>query len=453
MDKETLEAAFEAGQDRMIEKWKEFLSFPSISADAAHASDCVNCATWLCDHLATIGVQSRLLETATKPVVFGELPGAADAPTVLFYGHYDVQPVDPPEAWVSPPFEPEWRDNRMYARGAQDNKGQVFYVIMALEALIASGVELPNIKIFIEGEEECGSDSLAAQLEEWKDLIAADVLMVCDTGTQIPGTGCITMGLRGIVHFTATLTGSKYDLHSGVHGGKAPNPAVAMARLIATLHDDEGHVLVDGFYDGVVEPTAEERRLANEVPFDAAAYESETGVEPAGGELAFTPAERIGFRPCLDLNGIHSGYGGAGGKTIIPSVATAKISARLVAGQDLGAVLESIVKHLQRHAPPALHLDISDQAVGGPGLRLDIDSPILQKAKTILRELTGKDALLYWEGASIPIVASLQRVSGGEPLLVGFGHEEDNIHAPNESFSIEQFRSGFIYVGMLLSSF
>jgi acetylornithine deacetylase/succinyl-diaminopimelate desuccinylase-like protein len=283
-------------------------------------------------------------------------------------------------------------------------------------------------------------------------LLRADVLLSCDALKAVPGIPTITLGLRGLVTLTAVLRGPRRDLHSGVHGGKAPNPALGLARLLASLHHPDGSVAVPGFYDGVAAPTAEERSLINAVPFSAAQYKRLTGVEAVGGEHGYTPAERAGLRPALDVNGLSGGYADAGCKTIIPASATAKLSARLVAGQHLRRCLERIVRHLERHTPRGLRLDISERHVAGPAVRLRLDSPWVRLARDILRQVTGRAPLLHWEGASIPVMAQLPALAGAELLLVGFGEERDNIHAPNESFSRAQFRQGYRFVARFLQA-
>jgi len=442
---------FEEQCDRYTEEWREFLAFPSISADPAHAADCLACAQWLAEHLRTMGMQAELLETPAKPVVYAERQGNPDAPTVLLYGHYDVQPVDPLEAWETPPFEPTLTDDgRMVARGAVDNKGQILYALKAVETLIKGDRPAPTIKIVIEGEEECGSEGISAALPAWRDKLQADILVVTDTSMAPSGVPAVIMGLRGVVHLTASLSGPQHDLHSGVHGGVAPNPAAAMARMVASLHGPDGSVAVEGFYDGVEPPSDRERSLAAESATDPADYQADTGVAPVGGEQAYTAAERAGFRPTVEVNGIHSGYGGAGMKTIIPAEATAKITARLVPGQDPAACLDAIIRHLEKHTPPGLQLDVPEKGVGGPGLRLDVDCHLAETARNVLDEVSGKSTVFMWEGASIPIVAELAKISGARPLLAGFGLEEDRVHAPNESFALDRFRLGYLYVATFL---
>ena len=452
MNTVALDEAFHENEKRFIEEWKHLLTFPSIGTDPEREADCRVCAEWLREHLDGIGLESQLLETPTQPVVFARHEGAPDSPTVLLYGHYDVQPVDPIEAWESPPFEPVLKDGRMYARGAQDNKGQFLYALKAVEIMRAAKALNPTVKIILEGEEESGSGGLSASLAAWREKLKADILMVHDTGGTRSGAPAITMGLRGLLHLSVVIDGPTTDLHSGSHGGCAPNPAAAMARLLAGLHREDGGIAVEGYYDGVQELSAREAELVNAISFDAAEYERTVGVPPLGGEHSLSPQKRTGFRPTIEINGVHSGYGGAGMKTIIPARAEAKITSRLVAGQDPARCLEAIVRHIEMHAPRGLRLEIKDPGIGGPGFRLNPDSEIVNKAGKVIERLTGHNPDFRWEGASIPVVCHLAETSGAEPLMVGFGSDEDHVHAPNESFSIEQFRSGFLYVAAMLSS-
>ena len=446
-----LESLFTANQERFLREWQEFLRFPSVSTNPGNAADCSRCAGWLKAHLAAMGFTTRLIPTASHPLVFAERTGKPGRPTVLFYGHYDVQPEDPVELWKTPPFEPTLIQGRMFARGAQDNKGQLFAAIKAIESLIRSDALDCPLKILIEGDEETGAMPIVGVLHKEKAALAADIVMAADTSAVSSGAPTITMGLRGIVHMTVVLSGPGHDLHSGVHGGRIPNPANALCRMVASLHHENGRVAVEGFYDGIGEPTAEERRLANAQPIDPVWYQAVTGVPPVGGEPQYTPVERTGFRPAIDLNGIHSGYGGAGSKTIIAAQAMAKISARLVPGQVPGRILELIADHLRKQVPQGLVLDITEQGIGGAAIRVDLGSQAVVTARKVLGEISPLPTAFLWEGASIPILSHLPAIAGGDVLLVGFGSEEDNIHAPNESYSVEQFRMGFLYTGLFLN--
>lgn len=451
MTRQELEQRFEDQWDRMLDEWKALLRFPTVSIDPDRTADCADCAKWLAAKLTTMGFAARLAETVSHPVVLAERRGRPGAPTVLFYGHYDVQPVDPLDLWTTPPFEPTLRQGRLYARGAQDNKGQMFAVLQAIETLVAANQLEAGIKILLEGDEETGAMPILPVLARERAALKADIVLVADTGTISSGAPTLTMGLRGIVHLTALLSGPNRDLHSGVHGGRVPNPADAMARLLASLHDAAGRVAVPGFYDGVALPTPEERALANATPLDPVWFEGATGVPPVGGEQDYTPIERTAFRPAIDVNGMHSGYGGSGSKTIIPAVAQAKISARLVPGQEPDRILDGIAAHLGRLVPRGLKLAITERGIGGPAMRVDVNSPALRLARAALTELSDQPVAFLWEGASVPILSHLPAAVGGAPILVGFGGEADCIHAPNESFSIEQFRRDYLFAGLFLS--
>ena len=433
-------------KDRFLMEWREFLSFKSISTDSNFHHECLACAGWVRSHLDGLGFATELWPSATKPLVYAVRPGNPEKPAVLFYGHYDVQPVDPIELWTSDPFEPVLRDGRMYARGAQDNKGQVFSYFKALEALIALGVDLPTIKILIEGEEESGSEAMHAGLPGWSEPLKADILMVSDTGMIAPSTPTITMGLRGIAHLEVTMRGPRVDIHSGLYGGIVRNPLQALTKVIASMYNEDGSVAVPGFYDGAAEPTEREQEMANRAPINIADVEAIVGVPLVGGEPRFAPMVRRGFRPTLEMNGIGGGYQGDGGKTIIPSYAKAKFSMRLVAGQDPHRILDHVVTFLKRSAPPGITVEIADDVVGGPAFQLPIEAPVVRVAEQAVRQAFGREPVYIWEGASVPIIPVLAKASGAAPILVGFGLQEDNIHSPNESYSVQQFEEGYRYV-------
>lgn len=436
--------------ERFIAEWRDFLRFPSISTDSSYAQACVDCSNWLADHLIKLGFQCDILQTKGHPVVFAERKGAVGRPSVLFYGHYDVQPPDPLELWRSAPFEPEIRNGRMYGRGAQDNKGQVFYFIKAVEALLAHNIELPTIKMLIEGEEESGSEGITAELPAWSEKVSADVLMVCDTGMIDAAVPTITMGLRGMAGCEIRVHGPSYDLHSGVFGGIVANPLHEIARIAASLHDDSGRVAVPGFYEGVETPSVDLSKRMLEAPIDIERLQETVGVPFVGGERDFGILERRGLRPTLEINGIGGGYQGAGGKTVIPSSGFMKITMRLVKGQDPHRVLSLLESFVVGSASAGFRVEVLDKNAGGEALLLPVDSAILETAsRVIVDEFKVRPALL-WEGASIPIIPLLEQVSGATPLLIGFGLEEDAIHAPNESFSLKQFEDGFRYVTAFL---
>lgn len=443
---------FDAQRERILADWFALLRHPTIATEPGRLGDCSRCAAWLKRYLKRLGFATEILHGDEAPILLAERRGeAAAAPVALFYGHYDVQPADPLDQWQNPPFEPSLREGRVYARGAQDNKGQLFAFLEGMAALIADGTPMPTLRVLLECQEESGSDVLSRALPQLKGRLAADVLLVCDTSMHASGRPAITAGLRGVAHLGVRLDGPARDLHSGTHGGLAPNPALALARLLATLHHDDGSIAVEGFLDRLAPPSERELQLAEAAPFDSEGYTRATGVAPLGGERQLPPALRAAFRPTIEVNGMLAGYTGEGSKTIIPATAMAKLSARLCPEQNPRAALAAIVTHLRRHLPPGLRLTICDEHAAGPGFRLPLDSPVVRLAETALTRLDPRGPLFVWEGASIPIVVELQRHTGAAPLLVGFGREEDCIHAPNESFSLDQFRLTMSYAAQILA--
>jgi len=420
----------------------DLLRIPSVGADPLHLRDCVQCALWIKKWLAPAGFVTELLQPpghlGAPPIVLAERPGTEESAPILVYGHYDVQPADPLEAWTSPPFEPTVRGARVYARGAQDDKGQWFFFLRGLLDLIAEGRPLPPIKILLEGQEESGSAALTALAPTLRERLRAQVMFVCDTGAAADLRPAIVAGLRGVGHFTLRLTAANRDLHSGEYGGIAPNPAQGLAELIASLHAPDGSIAVKGFADGVIPPTDEERAAAESAATDAAAYAADIGCEPAGGETHLSPVERNSFRPTLEVNGFHSGYGGPGAKTVIPAEAVAKMSMRLVPGQNPSAALAAVERHLAGRVPRGMTLSVEEKNPGAPALRLPLASPAFRLAAAVLEELDPRGAVFQWDGASIPVVSVLKEVSGAAPVIVGFGQPEDRIHSPDESYGFRQ---------------
>ena len=424
----------------------ELLRFQTIGADPTHLRDCVQCAMWLKGWLERTGADARLLlpdgsgVSAVPPVVFGERPGDPGAPTVLFYGHYDVQPPDPLEEWTSPPFEPDERGGRVYCRGAQDDKGQFFSFLCGLRDFLASHTgPMPTLKFLLEGQEESGSAALAKVAEEIKDRLRADVLLVCDTGAARDLRPAIVAGLRGVSHFTVRLSAARMDLHSGQYGGIAPNPAQAIAELVASLHNPDGSIAVAGFRDGIEPPSEPERRAAEAAALDEQAYYNDIGCDPVGGQQGKTITQRNSFEPTIEVNGIHAGYGGPGSKTVIPAEAIAKLSMRLVPGQSVSHVAEVVKKHLEDKCPRGMKLSVEDYNPGAGGFRLPLASPIFRLAASVLEEMDPRGPVFQWDGASIPVVSVLREASGAAPLIVGWGQSEDRIHSPNESYGFVQF--------------
>ncbi|MEG1788204.1 MAG: M20/M25/M40 family metallo-hydrolase [Kiritimatiellia bacterium] len=454
MTKEALMTWFTSHQEEIFADYFALLRFPSIGADPAHLPDCLNCATWIQQFLEKLGFSVDLVQQdlTLPPVVVADRPVEGATHTVLVYGHYDVQPVDPVSLWNTPPFEPTQREQRIYARGAQDDKGQWFALLQGLRAAIENGEKVPAVRIVLEGQEESGSGALSALAYDLRKRLAADVLLVADTGKDPSGRPAIVAGLRGVLHFTVTLRGPAYDLHSGQHGGIAPNPGQGIAELVASLHNAKGAIAVQGFCDGIVEPSEVEFALATERGFDENAYLAEVGVLPVGGERGVPVIVRNSFLPTIEVNGIHSGYGGPGSKTIIPSEAVAKISCRIVPNQSPAHVWDCLKAHFEEHCPHGLTLELSDLTGCEPGFRLPIDSPITRIAHEILDTLDPRGAVFTWEGASIPIVAKLRDITGAAPLLVGFGMQDDRIHCPNESYSLEQFTDGVQWGGLIFQA-
>lgn len=448
-------AYFEKNRTAILDDWFAFLRLPTIGADPKRLGDCARAAAWLKNFLRPLGFEVEILTPGSGipvPVLVAERPGAPESMTVLFYGHYDVQPEDPLSGWQTPPFEPTLLNDRVYARGAQDNKGQVFGFLSGVKALIEAGENLPTIKLVIEGQEESGSFAVNDLAPLLRPRLQANVMMVSDTSCGPDNRPAIVAGLRGVQHFTVALTGPAYDLHSGVHGGVAPNPAQGLARLLATLHNEDGSIAVAGFCDHVHPPSAEEHAIARQGTISDERYAQEIGCLPLGGKRTLDAITRGSFEPTIEINGIHSGYGGPGSKTVIPCSAEAKLSMRLVPDQRPEDTLAAVQKHLAERCPPGMTLTFSENCVGAPGFRLPLNSPIFRLAADVLQQMDPRGALFRWEGASIPVVARLQQLSGAAPLLVGFGREEDKIHCPNESFGLDQFTRVMTWSTLMLKA-
>ena len=442
--------------EAILKEYFELLRFPTVGAEPRRLRDCVDCAMWIKKWLAQLGFKGELMQApgmlGTPPILFAERKGGEHAPTVLFYGHYDVQPPDPLDEWETPPFEPTLKDDgRVYARGAQDDKGQWFSFLCGLRKLVESGATLPTMKVVLEGQEESGSTALAALAPTIKDRLRADVLLVCDTSAAADLRPAIVAGLRGVSHFTVRLEAASHDLHSGEFGGIAPNPAQGMAELIASLHAPDGSIAVLGFCDGVEPPTDEERAAAESAAMSDERYEAEMGCPPVGGETGLTPTERNSFRPTIEVNGIHTGYGGPGSKTVIPASALAKISMRLVPGQRPDEAMACVERHLRQHTPRGMRLFVEDLTGEAAGFRLPLASPVFRLAAAALEEMDPRGPVFQWDGASIPVVSALRQCSGAAPLLVGWGQPQDRIHSPNESYGLEQFKLSMAWAEKILA--
>ncbi len=438
----TVKNFLEDRREQSLEDLKQLLRFESVSADSSCLATMKQTAEFVRDRLERAGLNAQIHPTAGHPIVTGEWCGAENAPTVLVYGHYDVQPPDPLELWDSPPFEPEVREGKIYARGATDDKGQMLTHILSVEAWLQTAGKLPvNVIFVIEGEEEVGSDNLDLFLAENKEKFACDVAVVSDTSMYAPGLPAITYGLRGILACEVTLTGPNRDLHSGVFGGAVANPINILAKMLGTLQGDDGKILIPGFYDDVLELSEQERKQFSQLPFDEAAFMKDLGVEAVQGEDGYSTTERRWARPTFDINGIFGGYSGEGPKTIIPSTATAKITCRLVPNQNAAQLTAALKTHLESICPPSVSMQFTDFH-GCEGLCFDTSGPYFQAASQAIAYAFGVEPVFIREGGSIPVVASFQEIFDVETLLLGWGLNSDNLHSPNEHFHLENFYRG-----------
>lgn len=429
--------------EELKEELFDFLRIPSVSARPEHSGDVRQGAEWLRRRMAEAGLQAELHETAGHPVVLGERREAGpEAPTILIYGHYDVQPPEPLEEWTAPPFEPDVRDGRIYARGVTDDKGQLYLHVKALELLLRRDGTLPvNVVVVAEGEEEVGSTHLLPFLREHRQRLKADAVVISDTAMFAPGTPSLLFSLRGMTYVEVRVQGPSGDLHSGSFGGAVVNPANALARMIATLHDDRGRVAVDGFYDDVVDWDPSTRQAIRDLPFDAEAFRAGVGAPALGGEADYTTQERLWTRPTCDVNGLLSGYTGEGAKTVLPARAMAKISCRLVPDQDPARITELLTQHLRRVAPEGVEVEVEQLHSGRPW-RASTQGPFFDAAAAALETGFGRQPVLTGEGGSIPIVADFEEELDAPVLLVGFGLPGANMHAPDEWFPEEHLEKG-----------
>lgn len=421
-----------------------FLRIPSVSTQPEHAADVRAAAEWLADSLKEAGLENvRLIQTAGHPLVYADwLHAGETAPTVLIYGHYDVQPAEPFELWQTPPFEPTVRDNYLYARGASDDKGQAFIHVKAVQAHLRANGRLPvNVKFIMEGEEESGGASLYAFIPQNKELLQADVALVSDTAMIGKGTPSIVYGLRGMCYLLMDITGPGRDLHSGSFGGGIDNPLNVLGHIIAKLKDENGRVLIPGFYDKVRELSPAERETLAQYQFDEAGWLAETGAPQTWGEPEYTLVERLGARPTLDVHGIIGGYTGPGGKTVLPAAAHCKLSMRLVPDQDPQQIEAAFREYLQAIAPPTVTVTIHSVS-GAPATITDLSIPAMKAAVAAYTETYGKEPIFMREGGSIPVVGQFQKQLDLETVLMGFGLPDDKIHAPNERFYLPNFYQG-----------
>jgi acetylornithine deacetylase/succinyl-diaminopimelate desuccinylase-like protein len=427
----------------VLEEFFEFLRFESISTDSRSKGQVDACAAWVRDRLAKAGLDAKVLPTSGHPAVLAHGPRREGRPKVLIYGHYDVQPVDPIELWRHPPFSPEVRDGMVIARGASDNKGQIFSHIQGLTETLRETGDLPvNVIVLVEGEEEIGSPNLASFLRAHRDELACDVVVVSDSSMVAPGCPTFTYGLRGLAAIEVTVTGPDRDLHSGIFGGAVENPATVLARLVAGLHDKNLKVALDGFYDGVQPIAAWERRGWRKLPLNDETLTRMTGVPALLGEKKFSAIERIWARPTAEVNGIGSGYQGEGTKTVLPSRAMAKLTFRLVPGQDPKRIQEIAAAYFRENAPPSVRLDIVGGHTGEPYLVDPHGGFGVAAQKALRRTLPGQKVALIREGGTIPIVADFKSILGADTLLLGFCLPDCNAHSPNETFPVEHLDLG-----------
>lgn len=435
-------------KQRFLDELLDLLRIPSISADPRYKQDILKTADSVADYLRKAGLDTvQVMPTPGNPIVFAEKKMDANLPTVLIYGHYDVQPPDPMELWESEPFEPVIKktkihpDGAIFARGACDNKGQLFMHVKAVEAMIAQNALPCNVKFIIEGEEEVGSENLPSFVAANRDLLACDVVLVSDTSIIANETPSITVSLRGLTYMEVEIIGPNRDLHSGVYGGAVANPINVLCAMIAKMHDENQHITIPGFYDDVVELSATEREKLNQAPYDEAAYKKELGIDEILGEAGYTTLERTGIRPTLDVNGIKGGYIGDGAKTVLPSKASAKISMRLVPNQDPEKIAELFTDYFQKLAPPSVKVKVHKHSAGMHS-RTAVDSIGYKAAEKAMQASFGKSVIPTYEGGSIPIAPMINEELGADTIFMGFGLNSDALHSPNEHYGLFNYYKG-----------
>ncbi|MBK7173356.1 MAG: dipeptidase [Bacteroidales bacterium] len=432
----------ETNKERFLQELFGLIRIPSVSSVSDHKEDMTRAAKYLAEQLISAGAdKADVFSTSGHPVVFGSKIIDPSKPTILVYGHYDVMPVDPIELWHSPPFEPEIRDGKIYARGAVDDKGQLFMQVKAFEYLLKEGLLPCNVKFMIEGEEEMGSPSLGSWCRENKEMLAADLILVSDTsmiGIDIPS---VTVGLRGLAYMEVEVTGPDKDLHSGLYGGAVANPANILAKMIASMHDENNHITIPGFYNDVLELSAQEREDMARAPFSLDEYKKKLDINEVWGEKGFTVNERTSIRPTLDVNGIWSGYTGEGSKTVLPGQAFAKISMRLVPNQNPDEISALFAKHFESIAPPTVKVKVKAHHGGFPYVS-PVDSRAYLSAAKAYENVYGKKPIPVRSGGSIPIISTFEQVLGVKSILMGFGLDTDAAHSPNENYHLECFYKG-----------
>jgi len=429
-------------RDKFLNELFELIRIPSVSADSQYKDNVKKAATYIKEKLLEAGADTaRVEETAGHPIVYGEKIFDPAFPTLLVYGHYDVQPADPVDLWETPPFEPTIRNEKIYARGACDDKGQLFMHIKALETMMKTSTQTCNVKFIIEGEEEVGSNNLEIYVRENKDRLSADVVLISDTDILANDTPSITSGLRGLSYLEVVVTGPNRDLHSGMYGGAVDNPVNVLCEMIASLKDRNRRITIPGFYDKVINYPGEKRKEFAKAPFNQEAYNRALDIADVNGEKGYTTLERVGIRPALDVNGIWGGYMGEGAKTVLPSKASAKISMRLVPNQDSKEITRMFIDHFKSIAPKTVKVNVTPHHGGEPAVT-PTDSVAFKAASEAFREGWGKYPIPTMEGGSIPIVSLFEKILGLNTILLGFGLKEDAIHSPNESFGLFNFYKG-----------
>jgi acetylornithine deacetylase/succinyl-diaminopimelate desuccinylase-like protein len=449
----TWESYLEAHRPRFLHELLDFLRIPSVSALPDHAHDVQRAAQWVAERLRTAGMEGvQILPTGGHPVVYGEWLHAAGKPTILIYGHFDVQPADPVDLWTSPPFEPVVRDRRVYARGASDDKGNMLIPILAVEALLQADGALPvNVKFFFEGQEEIGSPQLPAFIAAQRDLLACDLVISSDGGQYSEDQPALLIGLKGLAGVQIDVRGARTDLHSGLYGGAVPNPIHALVRLLDSMRSPEGKILVEGFYDQVRPLSAEDRAAIAAVPFDETAYREQVGVDALVGEPGYTPREQLWARPTLEVNGIWGGFQGEGVKTVLPCQAHAKITCRLVPDQEPDRIVEALTAHVKRQAPRGVQVTVRPLPGRARPYLIPADHWGNQVAAAVLTELHGKPPYHMRLGGSVPVCELFLSTLGAYMVSFGFGLDDEQVHAPDEFFRLSSFERGPLAYGKLLT--
>lgn len=442
LDMQNIKDYVDSNKDRFLDELFQLLRFPSVSADPKYKGDILKTADFVAQKLKDAGADHvEVCPTIGNPIVYGEKIIDPSLPTVLVYGHYDVQPADPIELWDTPPFEPTVRDGKIYARGSADDKGQFYMHVKGFEYMMQNNALTCNVKFMIEGEEEVGSANLGTFVKENTERLKNDVILISDTSMISLENPSLETGLRGLSYVEVEVTGPNRDLHSGVYGGAVANPATILAKLIASLHDENNHIAIPGFYDDVVELTEAERKALNEAPFDVETYKTDLGINDIWGEKGYSTIERTGIRPTLEVNGIWGGYIGEGAKTVLPSKAFAKISMRLVPNQDSQTITNLFKNHFEKIAPSNVKVEVKPHH-GGEPVVTPTDSIAYKAAEKALEEAFGKKPIPTRGGGSIPIVALFEKELGVKTVLLGFGLDSDNLHSPNEKYGIENYLKG-----------